>query len=72
MVEGLQILLAFAFYAIMWYIYRYCKGKYKVNESKREAYMEWVEKHGRRTERAIRVLTIIFSLLFFLRVVGGK
>lgn len=61
-----QILLALVFYGLMWFFYSYAQGKHKVREEKQDNYREWVEKNGEKTSKAIRTLTIIFSVLFIL------
>lgn len=64
----IQILLALIFYGLMWFFYSYSKGKYKVKEEKQEQYSQWVEKNGEKASKAIRVLTIIFSVVFIFNI----
>ena len=62
----IRILLALVFYSLMWFFYSYSKGNYKVKEERQEQYSQWVENNGARTSKAIRILTIIFSMILLL------
>jgi len=65
---AVRILLAVVFYGLMSFFYFYSKGRFNVKENKRERYLQWVEKNGEKSSKAIEVLTIIFSLLFVLNI----
>ena len=66
MESWIRILLAIVFYSLMWFFYAYSKGKYKVKEEKQAHYSQWVENNGARVSKAIRVLTLIFSMILVL------
>jgi len=60
---------ALIFYSLMWFFYSYSKGTFKMREDKREKYFQWVEQNGGTSAKAIKALTIIFSILFVLNIV---
>lgn len=57
-----QILRVILFYALMLFLYAYCKGWYNVGVAKNLKYAQWIEKHGDRAAKAIIVLTIFYSV----------
>lgn len=65
-----KLLLALLFYGLMAFFYLYYKGKIKVKEEKRDKYLNWIEKNGERSSKAITTLVIIFSILFVFNLIA--
>lgn len=53
------------FYIIMFFLYRYSKGK--INSVKKsEKYLEWVRTKGKVLSKAVLILTLLYTIFYIL------
>lgn len=50
------------FSTIMYSGFKYASGKWKVSESKNEAYLHWLSKHGKTIKKSIIIISILYGL----------
>lgn len=55
------------FTLVMWFLYTTASGKRKVSESKREAYDNWVGKHGKFLKIAVIIISVIYGIGMFIQ-----
>lgn len=62
--NGISIII---FYSIMILLFFYGRGSFRTTDSKREAYQNWVDLYGSRTQKSVKILTIIFTVLLLMQ-----
>lgn len=58
--NSIEIIAAFGFYSLMFFLYLYSSGKYKKHQNQ-ERYVAWVTTRGGKVKRSIVVIVIIYT-----------
>jgi hypothetical protein len=56
------------FTTIMYFGFIYANGKWKVSESKKTAYLNWTNKHGKIIKKGIIIISIIYGVSMLIQI----
>jgi len=66
----ISLIGAFIFYAFAIYFYKYASGKHKIkNKANQEKYNLWVNNHGQTIKKALKIIMILFGIIFLTQIV---